>query len=262
VIAALVAMLLAAPDTLLVEVYAAETQERVLVEAVLTADSTLYLPSDPVARFLGVTFAAPWITPDDLRRAYPTVTVAWLPRESRVMILDPLRVLPASQRAHQAVVARSRPGFGVPVRSGLFTSVSADDRGAYLADVGYHFRGRATVWLRESSARGSAWAVTLAPSSALYVSYADAEDGPPALSGRVAAGPLWVSTRWSPDRWDADALLLAGRVAVFASTRETFAVTINAAPVGVQVGWTGQHTTARLTYGPVMPSPFTVPTVP
>lgn len=260
--ALLVALLLGPPDTLLVSVELVETSQRVLVEAVLADDSTLHLPAEPVGQLLGVTFPVLWISVEQLQQQYPTLTVAWLPLEMRVVILDPLRVLPASREAQQRIVARTRLAFNVPVRSGPFLSLTADDRGEHLTDIGYSFRGRASATLRQSSTRGSAWALTLAPSPRLYLTVADGDQMQPTASARLAAGPAWAFATWTPQGFETDGLLQVGRVSLFASTREIFAVTINAAPVGVQVGRQGNTTTARLTYGPVMPSPFTVPTIP
>ena len=250
-------------DTLLVDMILATTSQHVVVEAVLTTpDSTLLLPARDVAALLGLD-APPtaWTTVAELRRRFPPIEVAWYPRELRVVVDDPLGVLPATRRLTEQRQRQAR-GTSYVSRSGPFFSVVADDRGESLTDVGYAYRGRFAVTGRHSSTLGAAWAVSLAPTPAVFVSYAGGDRSPPTASARVAYKGAWVFTTWTPAAWSTDALIQVGRLSFFGSSRNAFAVTINAAPVGVQLGRTGQRTTARVTWGPLMPSPFSVPVVP
>lgn len=205
--------------------------------------------------------ATTWTTPAALGRTYPTVAVEWRPCELRLLIDDPLDVLPASRAISDARRRQAR-GATYVARSGPFAAVVADDSGRSAIDAGYSWRGQIAITGRHSSTRGAAWAVSLAPAPALFVSYADGDRSPPTASARVAAGPAWAFATWTPARWSVDGLVTVGRVSVFASSRDAFALTVNAPPVGLQIGRTGHRTTARLTYGPLMPSPFSVPAVP
>jgi hypothetical protein len=247
---------------LLVDVALVGTARHAVVEAILTADSTLLLPAAAVHALLGLPApASTWTTPAAIARAFPTVTVEWRPRELRLLVDDPLGVLPASRAIVDARQRHAR-GAAYVARSGPFAAFAADDSGRSAIDAGYSWRGRIAVTGRHSSTRGAAWAVSLAPAPSLFVSYVGGDRSPPMATARVAAGPAWAFATWTPGRWSVDGLVTVGRVSLFASSRDAFAVTINAAPVGVQVGRQGSRTTARLTYGPLMPSPFSVPVVP
>jgi hypothetical protein len=247
---------------LLVDVALVGTDRHAVVEAVLTADSTLLLPAADLHALLGLPApATTWTTPAALRRAFPTVGIEWRPRELRLLIDDPLGVLPASRAIADARQRQAR-GTAYVARSGPFAAVVADDAGRSAWEAGYSFRGRAAVTGRHSSTRGAAWAVSLAPIPAVFASYAAGDRSPPTATARVAAGPAWAFATWTPARWSVDGLVTVGRVSLFASSRDAFEITVNAPPVGLQIGRTGRRTTARLTYGPLMPSPFSVPAVP
>ena len=251
-------------DTLLVLVTLLSTGQGRTVEAVLTRDSALLLPAVEVHALLGLPPPPTlWTTTQILAHDYPSLIVTWRPRELRVLIDDPHAVLPASRAIRDQ---RLRTAHGAApyaaTRSGPFISITGDELGRSLLEGGYSFGGRAALHVRQSSTRGTAWAVSLIPARSVFLSYADGDQQPPSASARLAIGPTWVFTTWTPERWQADGLVQIGRLTVFASSRNAFALTFTAAPVGVQVGRQGNITTARLTYGPVMPSPFTIPAVP
>jgi len=251
-------------DTLLVDLQLSGSPEHRVVEVILTRDSLLLLPAREVNEFLGLPQpTATWTTPAELRSRWPAISVTVLLRELRLVIDDPLAVLPISRQLRDQ---RERQGRGAApltvTRSGPFLALAADDNGRSLVDLGYSWRGRVAVTGRQSSTFGSSWGVSLAPSPKAFISYAGGQRQTPSASARVAAGPVWAFASWTPDHWSADGLVTWGRVSLFASSREAFALTINAVPVGAQIGWSGGRTTARNTYGPVMPSPFTVPVVP
>jgi hypothetical protein len=254
--------LLMPSDTVLVEIFAVTTNERVTVEAI-QQDSTLWLPSTALHDLLGIPPPpTPWLTVKALQAAYPMTVVRWNPREGRVLIWDDLGIFPITRRFRETHRASAFGTAPIPLYSGPYASFAADDREHHVTDVGYTWRSRLSVTGRYSSALGSAWGVTLAPSSRLYLNYSDGTGQSPTASVRFMTGPAWALANWTPERWSLDALVRVGPVSVFGSTRETFALTINAAPVGVQAGWTGHRKTVRLTYGPIPPSPFMVPTVP
>lgn len=260
--ALLLALLLGQPDTLLVTVELVETQDRVLVEAVLEPDSTLRLPAEPVGRLLGVSFPTPWITVEHLQAAYPSVRFVWLPRELRVVVLDELRALPASRAANQRVLAQNRMAFGVPQQSSPYLSLAFDDRTALL-DAGYWWKGKVAIGARVDNAGAAVWNITASPSPHLLLGYTDGVEQPPQLSARVAAGPIWLAGSWSgaSSRTDVAGLVRLGPLQAFASPQ--FAVlTLQAdAHVSVQLAqtWTTQRTAARISIGPSYASPFSFP---
>lgn len=235
------------------------------VEAVMTKDSVLLLPAGEVFQLLGLGSVptAPWMTPQSLTKQFPSLVVTWLPRAMRVRIEDPLEVLPATRQLRDQ---RDRQARGaapyLATRSGPFLAFTADDRGQNLVDVGYSYRGKVALQGQHSTTRGAAWGLSVVPSPRVFLSYSAGDRQRPTATARVAAGPAWAFVAWSPDRWSADGLVTWGRVSLFASSREAFALTINAVPVGAQIGWSGGRTTARITYGPIGPSPFAVPQVP
>jgi len=232
----------------------------VTVEAVLARDSTLLLPAGEVAALLGTGAPiAPWVTVRDLSRAWPTVAFTWDARALVVYVSDPLAVLPASREARARGDAQARGATYIP-RSGPFAAFTGDDRGRSAWEGGYSYKGRVAVTARRTVS-GASWGLSVAPSSALFLSYYDGDRMRPMASARIAAGPAWLSATWQNGAAALDALLALPHVAVFASSRETFAVTLTAAPVGVQVGRSGGRIAARVTYGPVPPSPFVVPQV-
>ncbi len=246
---------------LLVEVELVGTDQRVTVEAVLTADSVLLLPARELHALLGLPQPTTmWTNAADLHARFPTVTVTWVPRELRLLVDDPFEVLPATRafRTQLARQARGGPGLAV-TRGGPFVALAADDRGRQLVEGGYSFRGRLAVQARRSSIVGTAWAVSLAPSPILFLSYSDGDQQAAAVTGRLAVGPTWLSTSWLPHRpLQADALMAIGPVAVFASTRRQYVLTVRG-PVDLQVGRSGAVTAARLSLGPFVPSPFSFP---
>jgi len=249
----------------IVDVELAGTGLATTVEAVVTADSTLLLPAADVAAFLGIARpTTPWLTPADITRAYPTVTVTFVPRLGRVVVSDPAGALPAS-RAFAARIereGRNAPPLTV-VQSGPFLAVAADNTavGNTRVDAGYSWRGKLAVALARSSTTGAAWSVGVAPSPVVFLTYSGGRSQPAAVSGRLAKGPLWVAPAWSAtDRaLRVDGLVAVGRVAVFASTRRTYVVTIHGPGGDLQVGRSAGVTAARFSVGPIPASPFSFP---
>lgn len=251
-----------AQDTRLVEVVLTSTEERILVEAV-TQDSTLLLPTEPLYKLLGLgTPTSPQITPEALQAAFPTTRIVWVKLESRLYVFDQLEVLPASRRAKAEMVARSQHSFSLPVQSGPFASLAVDDSLHKLLEGGYNFRGQVSVAGRVDDARAGSWAMALAPSSHLFIAYQDGTHSPPTVSGRIAAGPLWLSASATPNSpLDLSGLVRIKDVQVFASRQYT-TITINRpAQVAFQLAtnWEQHRTAARVSVGPSYASPFSFP---
>src|SRR5437016_2998901 len=118
-------------DTLLVELRLVETGDARVVEAVLTPDSTLYIPASELAALLGAPVApAPYVSLADVGHAWPTLRLTWQVRALRVLIEDPARVLPATRAFFASVERQGRgaPSFAA-LRSGPFGAVALDDSG-------------------------------------------------------------------------------------------------------------------------------------
>jgi hypothetical protein len=253
---------LAPTDSVLVEVVFVPTQEKMIVEAV-TQDSTLLLPTEPMYKLLGLgTPTRPRITPEALQAAYPTTRIVWVPLEGRLYVFDPLEAFPATRRAKAEVVARSQAAFSLPVQSGPFAALAVDDSLHALLDVGYSYRGRVAVAGRVDDAGAGSWGATLAPSSHLFVSYTDAVERPPTVSGRIAAGPLWLSASYTKDApLDAAGLLRFGDVQFFASRQYGVITITRPSSVAFQLAtnWEQHRTAARVSVGPSYASPFGFP---
>jgi hypothetical protein len=244
-------------DTLLVLVSLVGVGQ-ITVPATLTADSALVLDAPPVFALLGLgTPAAPTVALDELRRRYPSATFAWLPRELAVVIDDPRLVIPASAAARSAIERVARGAF--TAISGPFAAATADDRSRTLLEAGYAWRGRIALSARRSSSAPlTTWAATVAPAPALVASVS----GDRAITGataRLAVGHAWLLSTWTPQGLSADALVALPHVALFASSRQSYLVTITAQAAGLQFGRAAGHTVARVSIGPIPPSPFVLP---
>jgi hypothetical protein len=235
------------------------------VEAVLTADSTLLLPAAPVSELLGLpTPTSAWLTVAQLQKMFPPIQVTWQPRALTVVIRDDLLALPASRATRDALMRTAQGAAPLTViTSGPFLALTANDLGRQLVEGGYSYKGKVAVSGQRSD-RGTLWGVSLVPGPWLFAALTGGSAQPIAVNLRLAKGPVWVQSAWNAQtrRLQADGLVQLGRLSVFVSSRDAFALTINALPVGLQLGRTGKRTTAKLTYGPISPSPFSVPAVP
>ncbi len=234
------------------------------VEAILTADSVLLLPAADVHQLLGLPMATvPWLTVAQLQQQFPPIDVRWIPRALLVVIRDELLALPASRATRDALVRRATGASPfAQIASGPFAAITADALGRTLLDGGYNWRGRVSVTAQRSSTRGTAWSVNLAPVSALNLGFSQ-QGATSAASGRLAVGPAWLQASWLRGQaLMVDGLLKLGVVSVFGSPqRDAYAITIRG-PVTVQWGRTGSTSAARVSVGPIPPSPFVVPAVP
>jgi hypothetical protein len=253
--------LLVPRDTVLIELYLVSTNERVTVEAI-QQDSTLYLPTNAVRDLLGIPPPpSPWISLGTLQQMYPTTVMRWMPAEGRVLIWDELQSLPAVKRFHEQHRATAFGTTPLPQYSGPFGAVAVDDTRRGLIDLGYLYRGRFAFASRVDDRGTAQWVLSAAPSSHVFLNYAQATHQPAQFSTRVIAGPFWLLTNYTSHKpLDAAGLLRVGPAAVFVS--RAFAVlTLQADPWwSVQVA----HTTtgrslARVSWGPVSASPFSLP---
>jgi len=244
-----------------------------VMEATLGSDSTLSLPTADLSALLGIELPrTAWTLLSTLQAQYRTLRITTSLRSLSVWIEDEAEVLPAT-RAVRDKQRRQSQRAPVIYPSGPSLALSADDRGATLTEAAYSFQGRVFATVRSGSVfprpasllqrSATSWALSAIPAPGLFVAYSGGDHGQrPQITARLSTGPTWLSASWTPEHYVVDGLLQLGRVALFASSRDAFALTINAHPVGLQLGRTGNHTTAKLTYGPILPSPFQPPQVP
>lgn len=259
-----VALAAQAPDTLLVSVELIGVGSAT-VEARLDADSTLELPSSAVRELLGVVLPLAWVPVPTLARAYPAVTFSWIPQRLALIITDPRRVLPASAAAYAAAMRTAHRGASYVYRptSGAFGSLTADDSGRTLLDLGWSWRGRFAVagdYL--PAARRGFWNAAWIPVSAVNLS-ASGDSRVRSMTLQATRGPAWALVTWQAKRVAVDGLVALGPVALFASpTRRTYLVTLNPGQgVAVQFSRTPGNNTARVSFGQSV-SPFFLPQVP
>jgi len=97
----------------------------------------------------------------------------------------------------------------------------------------------------------------------VFLAYSDGERRPATVSGRLAVGALWLAPTWQErGPVGVDGLVALGRVRLFASTRDVFVITITGRGGDLQLGRSAGRTSARVSWGPLPASPFSVPAVP
>ena len=258
--ALLLLRLLLPSDTTLVSVELVSTRELITVEAMVT-DSIVQLPSTALRDLLGVSFVGPWVSLDQLRTQYPTLVVQWRPAELRVLVFDEAAVLPATRRFREQHRASAFNTVAVPIYSGPFLSAAVDDSLRAAVDGGYNFRGRFVVAGRIDNRGAGAWGVTLAPTPHVFLDYQDGVYRLPTISGRLAAGPLWLYGAYTPTHPVELAGLIHIRDVQVFSSRQFGAVTWQGGLKSIQIAHTWQtgRTAARISLGPVPVSPFSFP---
>jgi hypothetical protein len=190
------------------------------------------------------------------------VTVTWSPRQLLVTLQDPFATLPSSRARVDRLRAEAvgRGGGGVPGRYvGWFGGITVDHRREALADLGYAL-GWAQARVSHSTVSGTAWAASANPIRPLWLTYAQRSSGGSQVGARVVVPSGWVSADYRNRRFGVDGAAAIGPIVVYASTRDRFAVTWRGA-VDVQVGHTGERSAVRVSFGPVDPSPISVPLV-
>jgi hypothetical protein len=255
-------------DTLLVVVALLSTGQEKMVEALLSADSVLQVPSADVAALFGEPVSpAPYLSLKDLQHSYPALSIAWDVRALRLTVADPQRVLRASRDYYSGLErqARGAAPYAVTV-SGPYMAFTGDDSARTALDVGYSWRGRLALQARRSNVSGTTWSVGLAPAPFLFATLS----GVHALHGahvtsataRLALGPLWLQPSWANGHASADALVALGPFALFASSRNAVVVTITGRSGALQLGRSARGTAARFSVGPALfASPFSIPTI-
>ena len=250
---------------LIIEVRLDGTGQATTVEAELLSDSTLLLPSADLGAFLGTpSEPAPWLALGTLRTRFPAVSWQWIPRALLLLVVDPNQVLPVS-RALAASLERQARGAApyAVITSGPFAALAADNVGKTLVDLGYSFRGRAAITVRRSSTLGTTYTISLAPVPQLFATYAGGDGPSGTASARLAAGPAWLQASYVRGQaLMVDGLLQLGIVSLFgAPQRHAYMITLRG-PIAVQWGRLGSTSVARVSVGPIPPSPFLVPQVP
>jgi hypothetical protein len=253
------------PDTLLVEVRL-ESGESVIVIAHGQLDgSEIRLPAMPLFELFGLGEPpVAEVTPEDLERMLG-VEVVWVPNQLVVVVRDPQGVLPATHRRLDEARARSQLTSAIEPeqrRTGPFVALTADDRGEYLSEVGYSL-GRVAGRVSRSSLSGVAWSLGASPMSRLWLSYRDGNRIDPSVNLRLALARSWFSFDYQKGQDDELALAGAvtlGRLVLYASTRDQAVVTWRGA-VDLQVGHAGERSAVRVSYGPLDPSPLSIPGV-
>jgi hypothetical protein len=252
------------PDSVLVEVTLSTTAERILVEALAGPDSALQLPAGPIYELLGLgTPPSQWISLTSLQAAFPTVGFIWVRSEMRVAIIDRMEVLPASLRAKTETMSRTQQAitYSLPMQSAPYAALAVDDSLHAMLDAGYSFRGRAAVAGRVDETRAGSWGASVAPNSHVFASYQGGTARPPTVSGRVSAGPFWLSATATPHSpVEMSGLIRFGDVQVFAS-HDYGVVTWQGSPWTAQVArnWKTGRTATRFSIGPSYASPFSFP---
>lgn len=247
-------------DSLLVEVELSGIGSRVLVAE--RDGAMLRLPAAPIYAMAGLNDPpAPVMSLEELGAALQ-VDVAWSPRQLRVLLRDLSHALPASRKRLDQLRALASARSGNVVQGshlGPFGAVTADDDGELMGELGYALR-RAQVRLSHSTRSGTAVQASVSPASPLWLSYARSAQGRWRLGARVAMHSAWVSADYQMGRFGIDGAAAIGPVVVYASSRDRFAVTWRGA-VDVQVGHAGERSAVRVSFGPIDPSPASVPAV-
>ena len=227
-----------------------------------TEGSSLRLPAGPVYDLVGLGLPPlPEMTLDQLREELG-VQVIWSPRQLQVLIRDVRQTLPASMarldRLRALATTRAENGLQQSY-AGPFGGLTLDDRGSALGELGYSQRwGQLRV--SHSTRSGTSWSAAASPLSSLWLTYARSPLAGSRYGARLALEQGWVSGGYQMGRFGIEGAAALGPVVVYASSRDRFAITWRGS-VDVQVGHTGERSALRVSFGPVDPSPVSVPMV-
>lgn len=179
-----------------------------------------------------------------------------------VTLNDPFAILPANRDRVdrlRAEAAGRGPEY-VPGRYvGWFGGATVDDRREALAELGYMV-GRAQGRVTHSTVSGTSWAASANPVRPLWLTYAQHWSGPARVAARLAVPGGWVAADYGDRRLDLEGAARLGRIVIYGSTRDRFAVTWRGG-VDVQVGHSGERSAVRVSFGPIDPSPISTPMV-
>lgn len=247
-------------DSLLVEVRLAGVGRLMLMAE--PVGRSLRLPAEPIFALAGRGAPpAPAATLEELEGLLG-ITVIWSPRQLLVTLQDPFATLPSNRARVDRLRAEAagRGGGAVPGRyAGWFGGITMDDRREALADLGYAL-GWAQARVSHSTISGTAWSASANPIRPLWLSYAHRPVGGSQVRARVVIPHGWVSADYRGRKFGVDGAATLGPVVVYASSRDRFAVTWRGA-VDVQVGHAGNRSAVRVSFGPVDPSPISMPMV-
>lgn len=247
-------------DSLLVEVRLTGVGSVVVLARM--QDGTLYLPAGPIHELAGLEEPPlGLLSLDELGRLLQ-VGARWLPRQLVVELRDQFQRLPATRARMDQLRAEaaSRSALALETRRrGLFGGVTVDDRRETLLDLGYSL-GWAFGRLGHSSLSGTAWSLGANPVSPLWLAYAHRERGGGRLSARLALQRTWLSAEYQGGDIEVSGASALGPIVVFASSRDRFAITWRG-DVDVQVGHARDRSAVRVSFGPIDPSPLSIPSV-
>lgn len=251
----------AAGDSLLVEVTLAGG-ESILVLAAPDGNGSLVLPAAEIYALAGLSAPPmPWIRLAEVGELLQ-VSVVYSPRQMRVTLTDTRGVLPASRerldRLRNAAMARNNAAF-TGGRGGLFGGVTVDDRREALLDLGY---AGSLIQVRgsHSTVSGTAFAAAVTPARPLWLTWSHSPVLGSRIGARLALSRLWVAAEHHDGRVGVQGSAQAGPLIVYASSRDRFAVTWRG-DVDVQLGHAGDRSSLRVSFGPIDPSPLSVPLV-
>jgi hypothetical protein len=250
----------AGTDSLLVEVRLAGVGS-VVVLARRQGD-TLFLPAGPVHALAGLDEPLLGLVRVEELGQLLQVGVRWLPRQLVVELRDPFQRLPATRARIDALRAEaaSRNALALETRRrGLFGGVTVDDRRETLLDLGYSL-GWAFGRFARSSLTGPSWSVGANPLSPLWLTYSYRERSGGRVSARVAFQRTWLSAEYQQGDIEVSGASAIGPLVVFASSRDRFAITWRG-DVDVQVGHARDRSAVRVSFGPIDPSPLSIPSV-
>lgn len=249
-----------ATDSLLVEVRLAG------VGAVLVIgqqrDGTLFLPAGPVYALAGLDEPPPGVLSITDLGGLLQVDVRWLPRQLVVELRDPFQELPATRARvdHLRAEAVSRGALALEARrTGPFGGVTVDDRRETMLDLGYSL-GWAYGRIAHSSVSRTSWSVAANPLAPLWLTYSQREAAGARVGARVALRRTWISADYYGGDFEIAGASAVGPVVVFASSRDRFALTWRG-DVDVQLGHAQERSSVRLSFGPIDPSPLSIPAV-
>lgn len=249
-------------DSVLVEVSLIGVGSTLIVAAHDTATGVLSVPAAPIYALAELGDPPlPVMTVEELRKLLQ-VEISWLPRRLELVLRDPWQVLPATRARVDRLRADNAMRASAPAeqrRPGLFGGLTMDDRREAMVDLGYSL-GKVFGRGGYSTVSGASWSAGANPLPAVWLTYAQSERFGPRLSARLALKRTWIAAEYLDDEVHLSGASAVGPVVVFASSRDRFAVTWRGS-VDVQVGHSGDRSAVRVGFGPLDPSPVSVPAV-
>jgi len=233
-----------------------------LVQARLTADGILKLPTEPLRELTGEDLGdATYLSLASLRsRLGPGVDIEYDTRRALVRIHDPLGRLAAKRAQFDRRRAEdlSRPReFSL---GGPYGSLTTDIGGGSIVQGGWNF-GRLALGGAYSTESGHRWDASVRPFDRIYVTYQDGERFASRLGVRWAGGPTFIETSYAPGTGDlrARAATSLGPWTFYAQDDGAAAISYTS-DVQLTLGRTPEGFVTRVSYGRY-PSALSVPRV-